>query len=54
MKKFVYISISIFVVILGLLIVENQYADERIEFTVENRNIEYSCSQLYFYNSIKE
>ena len=54
MKKFVYISISIFVVILGLLIVENQYADERIEFTVENRNIEYSCSQLYFYNSIKD
>lgn len=53
MKKFVYIIVSVFIVVLGLLIFENQYADERIKFTVENQNIEYSCSQLYFYNSIK-
>ncbi|MGN1479941.1 MAG: hypothetical protein ACI4XH_09250, partial [Acutalibacteraceae bacterium] len=54
MKKLVYIIISIVIVILGLLTVENKYADERIEFTVEGQNIEYSRAQLYFYNSLHD
>lgn len=52
MKKIIIVSVGAVVLLLAsLLFIENSFADEKIDFVIDNQNIEYSVSQLYFFNT---
>ena len=55
MKKAICIICLSAAVVLGAFsIAENQFAEERLDFKVENQSIDYSFAQLHFYNSLKD
>ncbi len=53
-KKIVVCIVSAAVILSVLIIAGNKYADDAAVITAENQKIEFTCSGLYFYNTLQD